>query len=126
MNIPARLIPSYVAVDAVQVSLRSQSGAPCAPVSIEDLGALIAASLVCGVVRGRRLKYVQLLVPPDVAWRHLGESRRKVKTLLHSEANDTFYRRPIPEAQARIYVHHARRCSGFQPALPELSASVLE
>lgn len=41
-----------------------------------QLEALIAANTVVGIVRGKRLRFVQLLVPPDVAFRALGERPR--------------------------------------------------
>jgi hypothetical protein len=67
------MIAEYLDPSMTTVSVRDSSGAACFQADLMQLQALIAANTIVGVVRGKRLRYVQLLVPPDVAFRALGE-----------------------------------------------------
>jgi len=76
MTLPARKIAEYLHPSVITVSVRDASGAACFQADRTQIEALIAANTVVGVARGKRLRYVQLLVPPDVAFRALGEGGR--------------------------------------------------
>ena len=73
MAIPAHMIAKYLDPSMTTVSVRDTHGAPCFQADLIQLEALIAAGTNVGVVRGKRLRYVQLLVSPDKAFRALGE-----------------------------------------------------
>jgi hypothetical protein len=75
------MIAEYLDPSMTTVSVRDSNGAACFQADLMQLQALIAASTVVGVVRGKRLRYVQLLVPPDVAFRALGERSRAAAKL---------------------------------------------
>jgi hypothetical protein len=92
MNIPAFQIPPYIPEETYQFSLRAASGQPFRICSREELLVLIEENRVRACVRGSRLDYLYLTVPPDVAARDLGESRQRVKDALHSDANKTTLR----------------------------------
>ena len=77
------MIAQYVAPSMTTVSVRDSKGAACFQADLIQLEALIAARTVVGVVRGKRLRYVQLLVPPDVAFRALGEHSGAAATWDH-------------------------------------------
>jgi hypothetical protein len=67
------MIAEYLDPSMTTVSVRDSNGAACFQADLIQLEALIAAGTIVGIVRGKRLRYVQLLVPPDVAFRALGE-----------------------------------------------------
>ncbi len=77
------MIAEYVDPSMTTVSVRDSNGAACFQADLMQLQALIAANTVVGVVRGKRLRYVQLLVPPDVAFRALGERSGATAKLDH-------------------------------------------
>ncbi len=67
------MIAEYLDPSMTTVSVRDSNGAACFEADLVQVQALIAANTIVGVVRGKRLRYIQLLVPPDVAFRALGE-----------------------------------------------------
>jgi hypothetical protein len=75
MTVPPHRIADYMHDDVHRISLRTSSGAPCCEIDRDQLVALVATKTVVGVPRGKRLLYVQLTVPPDVAFRGLGEGK---------------------------------------------------
>ena len=77
------MIAEYLDPSMTTVSVRDSNGAACFEADLMQLQALIAANTVVGVVRGKRLRYVQLLVPPDVAFRALGERSGATAKLDH-------------------------------------------
>lgn len=77
------MIADYLDPSMTTVSVRDANGAACFQADLMQLQALIAANTVVGVVRGKRLRYVQLLVPPDVAFRALGERSGATAKLDH-------------------------------------------
>jgi hypothetical protein len=77
------MIAEYMDPSMTAVSVRDSNGAACFHADLMQLQALIAANTVVGVVRGKRLRYVQLLVPPDVAFRALGERSGATAKLDH-------------------------------------------
>lgn len=80
MTIPAHMIAEYVSPSMTTVSVRDANGSACFEADLIQLEALIAAGTIVGKVRGKRLRYVQLLVPPDVAFRALGEHGGRAAT----------------------------------------------
>jgi len=67
------MIAEYLDPSMATVSVRDPNGPACFQADVMQLEALVAANTVVGIVRGKRLRHVQLLVPPDVAFRALGE-----------------------------------------------------
>jgi hypothetical protein len=92
LNIPASEILKHIHPDAVHISLRTPSGNECQEITVEDLKALIASEHVEGIIRRGKLHEIRLTVPPDVAFRELGETRAKIKDQLHCDANVTVIR----------------------------------
>jgi hypothetical protein len=80
MTIPAHMIAEYLSPSMTTVSVRDSNGSACFQADLVQLEALIAAGTIVGKVRGKRLRYVQLLVPPDVAFRALGENAGRATT----------------------------------------------
>jgi hypothetical protein len=108
MDIHSSKIPDYVH-DAVVFSLRTTSGGPFREISLHELSVLVEAEQVRAVVRGTRIKTLYLTVPPDVAGRTMGETKRKVKDSLHSDASTTIQRSDdsLPNYHKR---HHLAHC----------------
>ena len=80
MTIPAHMIAEYLSSSMTTVSVRDANGSACFEADLIQLDALIAAGTIVGKVRGKRLRYAQLLVPPDKAFRALGEHRGRIAT----------------------------------------------
>jgi hypothetical protein len=57
------------------ISVRTSSGAACCEIDRMQLDALIGDNSIIGVTRGKRLLYVQLIKPPSIAFRAMGEGR---------------------------------------------------
>lgn len=74
------MIAEYIDPSTPTVGVRDANGGACFQADLVQLEALIAAETIVGKVRGKRLRYVQLLVPPDVAFRALGERRGRATT----------------------------------------------
>lgn len=75
MTVPPHRIVDYVHTDLRMISVRTSSGSPCCEVDRAQLEALIDGRSIVGVTRGRKLLYVMLVVPPDLAFRALGEGK---------------------------------------------------
>ena len=73
MIVPSSKVLAYIHPAATSIQLCDQIGNPCREITIEELKALVAA------VRGRKMRRVELTVPPNVAFRQLGETGARVK-----------------------------------------------
>lgn len=109
MKIFASEILSHIHPDVTCKTIRGTDGSPCAEISIEHLKILIANDHVIGHGRGRKLREIWLTVPPDVAFRGLGETSAKVKDAIHSDASIAIQRslETIPKCHKK---HHMGRC----------------
>jgi hypothetical protein len=115
MDISASELLSYIDPQASRVSIRTQSGDKCREISLEDLKVMIAAGHVVGLARkGHKLREIRLTVPPDVAFREVGETRAKVKDQLHSDASLTTCRSDNAVAK-HIRKHHRRTGLWLKP-----------
>jgi hypothetical protein len=96
-------------------------GEPCREIGITELIALAAEGHVVGLVGGRgRLRQIRLTVPPDQAFRGLGETRARVKDLFHSDANDTV-RRSDPAIPKIHKEHHKQHCYAWNDTAARVS-----
>ena len=120
MIVPSSKVLAYVHPDAVSIDVYTPSGAPCRQITIEELKALVAAEYVVAVVRGRKMRRVELTVPPDIAFRQLGETRAKVKDQLHSDANVTTQRSAptLPSFHKRHHTAHCNAWNRYREPLP--------
>jgi hypothetical protein len=112
VDIAASQLLQHIHPDAVVVSLRQSDGGPCREISVEALRTLIACDYVIGFARGRKLRQIRLTVPPDVAFRELGETRKRVKSLFNSDANTTV-QRSLPCLPKHIKKHHRQHCMAW-------------
>jgi hypothetical protein len=106
---------------ATRVSLRRMDGEACREIGIAELKALAAEGHVVGLVGGRgRLRQIRPMVPPDQAFRDLGETRARVKDLFHSDANDTVRR--SDSAIPKIHkAHHKQHCDAWNDTAARVS-----
>jgi hypothetical protein len=75
MTIPSYRIAEFLHPGTTMISVRTSSGFACCEIDRMQLDAMIGDNSIIGITRGKRLLYVQLIVPPGVAFRALGESR---------------------------------------------------
>lgn len=112
MTIPARQIPKFLVV-STGVSVRTESGNPSFVAQRPQIEAMILADTIIGVVRGKNLKYVRLLVPPDLCYRRRGapisnRHRRIIKSLPLAECNITWKR-----VGPTTFHPHWRHCAAY-------------
>ena len=78
-----------------------------------QLAAMIAANTIVGVLRGKRLKYVQLLVPPDVAFRVLGEGVQRPRTGGGAQQWKFTYGEQVATGRLTILKRYNQRTNSF-------------
>jgi hypothetical protein len=123
LTIPSSKIHNYIPVGVHRFSVYTENGPPWREVTLVELCQLIVEERVRAIVRGSRLHRLYLTVPPDVAGRALGETRRKIKDCLHSDASQTTVR-SSPTLPAHVKKHHPQHCRYWRrdprPLIPPL------
>lgn len=90
-----------------EFSLRQSDGSPVGLISRGELEILIEDQMVCGRVRGRRLKWLELTVPLGAARRALGDSS---KSSVRSQASQTSVKVRVDVTRTWLWQHHRGRC----------------
>jgi hypothetical protein len=121
MIVPARLIKSHIPKGQTTFSLCFENGDPIKAIDTGELLTLAEQGYVYARVRGR-IRAVILLVPVAVAFRALGETKKRIKNVFHSDASDTTIRR---SNLRNTTSHHAYHCLKW-PRFPLQSPSGTE
>jgi len=102
--------------------LHTGSGTFHAEIGSDMLEELASRGWIRGYIKGNRLIWVQMTVPPYVADRVLfpdrAGRRKSAKEVFHSDANDTYFLERSTTTRSQNYQHHAERCSSWRPDRP--------
>src|ERR1019366_10672540 len=117
-TIPASEVLNQLHPETTVVSLRCMAGEPCREITIEELKMLVDVGHVVGLVGGRgRLRQIRLAVPPDEAFRDIGETRARTHDAMHCDSSVTVVRSG-PNVSKHYKQHHLAHCHAW-PRQPE-------
>lgn len=113
MTFSAKSILAQVPAQTTEFSLRQPDGRPVGVISLDELEVLIEQEMVCGRARGRKLKWIELLVPVGAARRALGDNKSSIR----SQASQTSFRQLIDSSRTFLWQHHNGRCFAWQSTM---------